>query len=252
MFYKPSRGKMKDDCMFFHDGKYYLYSMYAKELKYDNMAALYNNVWLAISEDGVHFQDYGCVVEDAPFPIWAMKVYATNRGFYMNSGSFGPTGAQNVLKFWYSTDLIHWEYLPELDLIAPPKDGKDVRLDCMSVIHDIEKQCYYGYATGHYNFLRSDDGVHWEFCDGQIDSSPFPAFKPEDGGFEIADCFCFDGSYYMLCGAFGYLGTSGYGVYVFRSDSPFGPFRPDFPAFLHQRNFKALGQYVGTRFSPKR
>ena len=59
MFYKPSYGKMKDNCIVFHEGRYYLYSMYAKHAEYNAMSAHYNNVWLAISDDGVHFSEEG-------------------------------------------------------------------------------------------------------------------------------------------------------------------------------------------------
>jgi hypothetical protein len=41
MIYKPSSGKMKDDCMIYDKGKYYLYSMYHKE-----NSDKFNNIWL--------------------------------------------------------------------------------------------------------------------------------------------------------------------------------------------------------------
>ncbi len=230
MFYKPSKGKMKDDCMIYHKGKYYMYSMYAKQADYNAGPAKYNNIWLAISNDGIHFEDYGCVVEDSPFLIWAMKVYKVDDGFFMNSGSFGGEGAQNVLKFWYSKDLINWTYHPELDITAPKVNGQNVRLDCMNVIR-ADDGTYYGYATGYFNFLKSVDGAHWEICEGEIDTYPFPKFKEADGGFEIADCIYFGDKYYLLCGAFGYMGTYGYSVFVFESEKPFGPFKPSLPNF---------------------
>ena len=101
MIYKPQKGQIKDNTIFYHNGKFYLFSMYHKE-----NSSTFNNVWLAISDDGVNFKDYGCIVEDFPKPIWAMYVYKIDDGFMMNSGSFGDDGAQSVLKFWYSKDLI--------------------------------------------------------------------------------------------------------------------------------------------------
>ena len=66
MFYRPSKGKMKDNCLICHEGRYYMYSMYARHAEYEASQSRYNNIWLAVSEDGVHFSDWGCVVEDYP------------------------------------------------------------------------------------------------------------------------------------------------------------------------------------------
>ena len=230
MFYKPSYGKMKDNCIVFHEGRYYLYSMYAKHAEYNAMSARYNNVWLAISDDGVHFSDYGCVIENHPTLIWAMKVHRVDGTFYMNAGSFSESGAQNRLLFWSSKDLLHWTPRPDLMVTAPPVDGCEVRLDCMNALQ-LPDGSWYGYATGYYNFLRSPDGIHWEITEGSIETAPFPPFAPGEGGFEIADCFYLDGRYFLLSGAFGYMGMPGYGVYVYTADAPQGPFRPLLPSF---------------------
>lgn len=230
MFYKPSQGKMKDNCLFFHDGRYYMYSMYTKHAEYEASQSLYNNIWLAVSDDGVHFSDYGCVVEDQPVHIWAMKVHRVGDDFYMNAGSFSENGAQNRLVFWHSKDLLHWTPRPDLTVTAPPVNGRDVRLDCMNAVQTPEGD-WYGYATGHYNFLHSQDGVHWEITSGSIETAPFPPFAPAEGGFEVADCVRLGGRYFLLSGAFGYMGTIGYGVYIYAADAPQGPFRPLLPAF---------------------
>ena len=224
MIYKPQNGQIKDDAMFYHEGKFYLFSMYHKE-----DSDVYNNIWLAISDDGVNFQDYGCVVEDFPSFIWAMKVYPIKDGFMMNSGSFDNNGSQSVLKFWYSKDLIHWEYKPELDVVSPTIDGENIRLDCMYVISKNDR--YYGYATGQFGYLTSKDGMHWEAHRSNIDYSPFPVYNRALGGFEIADCIEFDDKYYLFCGGFGHLGMNGYGVYIYESNTPDGIFKPHLPNY---------------------
>lgn len=223
MIYCAGKGRMKDNCMFYHNGIYYLFSMYTK----DNV--LFNNIWLATSEDGVHFRDYGCVVEDFPKQIWAMKVYRGNDGFYMNSGSFTDNGKQVVLKFWYSHNLTDWEYMPELDVISPGWDKEGIRLDCMCVVS--REGTYHGYATGQYGYLTSEDGAHWKAQQVNIDYQPFPPYNTALGGFEIADFIWMDGMYYLLCGGFGHLGSDGYGVYVFESKRPDGPFAPSLPFY---------------------
>ena len=224
MIYKPSKNRMKDNCMFYHDGTYYLYSMYIKD-----GSELFNNVWCATSKDGVHFEDYGAVVEDFPKQIWAMKVYEGDDGFYMNSGSFTEDGKQAVLKFWHSYDLINWTYKSELDVISPEADKKGIRLDCMCVVENGGK--YYGYATGQYGYLTSSDGAHWTPNPINISYKPFPEYNNALGGFEIADFIYIDGMYYLLCGGFGHLGMRGYGVYLYQSENPKGPFSPCLPFY---------------------
>ena len=92
---------------------------------------------------------------------------------------------------------------------------------------------YYGYATGVNCFLRSNDGIKWEFCDNKIDFSdvPEPVHDNINGYFEVGDCQIIDGKVYYLCGIFNYMGRQGYGVYTFKANSPTENFRPDRTAF---------------------
>ena len=249
MLYKPGQGRMKDNWMAYHDGVFYMYSMH-RSLK---DTGRYKNIWLAISDDGVHFKDYGCVVEDFPADeIFAGKVYRGDDAFYMNCGSF-IEGLQVVLKFWKSDDLINWKYIPELDVVSPQYDKEGMRLDCMCVVKNNGR--YYGYATGQYGFLTSDDGSVWSTHPANIDYTPFPTYNKALGGFEIADFIEIDGIFYMLCGGFGHLGMRGYGVYVYKSPSPEGPFAPCLPYYringtsgrwcnMWERCFKKDGQYL--------
>ena len=252
MIYKPMCGYMKDGAMIYNDGKYYLFSMYRKEGSEE-----YRNVWLAISEDGVHFKDYGCVVDNFDSFIWAMKLYRIDDEFYMNSGSFCPNGRQGVLKFWHSRNLVNWEYLPDSDIVSPDIDDKKIRLDCMNVVRKNEK--YYGYATGQYGFLRSDDGKNWTMYPANIDYYPFPPYNPALGGFEIADCVCIDDIFYLFCGGFGHLGTDGYGVFLYESRNPLGPFKPCLPYYringtskrwvnVWERFFEKDGEYFAHNY----
>ena len=252
MLYKPQKGQIKDGCMIYEKGTYYLFSMYHKE-----NSDKYNNVWLATSKDGVHFEDYGCVVEDFPDFIWAMKVYRGDDAFYMNSGSFSETGKQAVLKFWKSTDLLSWEYQPELDVEAPCIEDDNTRLDCMNVVRYNEK--YYGYATGQYSYLTSDDGAHWRAYPSNISYYPFPQYNKALGGFEVADCIELDNKFYMFCGGFGHLGMNGYGVYVYESEKPEGPFTTCLPYYringtskrwvnMWERFFEKDGQYLAHNY----
>ena len=238
--------------MIYHDGVFYLFAMFHKD-----DSDKYNNVHLATSVDGVHFEDRGCVVEDFPDCIWAMKVYKGKDAFYMNSGSFTPCGKQAMLKFWRSENLIDWEYMQNLDIVSPDLDNERIRLDCMNVVEKDGK--YFGYATGQYGFFKSDDGVNWEISKANFDYFPFPEYNTALGGFEIADCIETDGKFYMFCGGFGHLGTDGYGVFVYESENPQGPFRPHLPNYringtsgrwvnIWERCFKVDGRYLANNY----
>ena len=118
MLYKPSQGIFKDNCVFFHDGTYYLFSMYSTIAGSHDDRRDYNHVWLATSADGVHWRDVGPVIS-APFIVYAMGVWQVGGKFYLNHGSFTAPGKQNVLRFWGSEDLRNWTYQGEETDLRP-------------------------------------------------------------------------------------------------------------------------------------
>ena len=222
LLYCAPEGTTKDNCVIKHDGTFYLFTMYRRERQRADIIDQWRHVWCATSTDGVHWKDVGPVIEDAPFPIWAMKVWKAGDRFIMDHGSF-TDGKQDVLKFWESPDLIHWTYLgPDYDVRRP--DGE--RLDHMSVISQVEngKTTYYGYAVG--GILRSDDGAKWTWVmDYPLTDDLNVRVVQEPGGIEgIGD------TYYLLVGGF-FPGSFGYAVATYISDNPMGPFRPDYPAW---------------------
>lgn len=85
MIYRPSVGRFKDGFVLWHEGQFYLYSIYMPAAGDDSH---FRNVWLATSRDGVHWKDVGAVVNYAPFNIWAMSVHQVGDRFIMNHGSF--------------------------------------------------------------------------------------------------------------------------------------------------------------------
>jgi hypothetical protein len=235
MIYRPSVGRFKDGFVLWHQGQFYLYSMYMPAAGDDSH---FRNVWLATSHDGVHWKDVGQVIKDAPFNIWAMSVHQVGDRFIMNHGSFSRPGVQNVIRFWESRDLIHWTFLGyDADLFPDARWYKsDSRLDCMSVVRVAEngRLKYFGFATGPGGFLESDDGVHWSGKPqpqvewGAVQPPPTP---PDEGGFEVGGCHEINGKFYLVGGWFNYMGSTGYGVYTLIADTPYGPFRADAPAY---------------------
>ncbi len=234
MIYRPSVGRFKDGFVLWHEGQYYLFSMYnttGEEIHF-------RNVWLATSGDGVHWKDVGPVIKEAPFNIWAMSVHRVGDRFIMNHGSFSRPGVQNVIRFWESADLVHWTFMGhDTDLFPdarwyPPES----RLDCMDVLPVVKdgQTRYYGFATGPGGFLESADGIRWSGRPqaaidwGTVPPPPTPA---DEGGLEIGGCHEIQGKYYLLGGWFNYMGSTGYGVYTLLADSPLGPFRADDAAY---------------------
>ena len=235
MFYKPPTGRFKDNYIVWHEGKFYLYSMYMhKDIVDNNKCEDYRNIWLATSEDGVHWDNIGPVILNSSFIICSMSVHEVNGKFILNHGSFS-NNKQNVLRFWESYDLIHWTYMgEEYDLKPDPRwYDQNSRLDTMDVIKENENGSikYYGYATGPGGFLESNDGIHWFGISPQRTIEWGSMDPPPGGYFEIGGCEKINGRYYLLGGSFNYMGYSGYGVYTHIGDTPAGPFKPDFEAY---------------------
>ena len=61
MVYRPFVGRFKDTLVLWHQGQFYLFSMYTPD---DD--ANFRNVWSATSTDGVHWKHVGPVIKDAP------------------------------------------------------------------------------------------------------------------------------------------------------------------------------------------
>lgn len=233
MIYRAPEGRIKDAVVFWHAGRFHLFAMYTKDAE-STSDLNYRNVWSAESEDGVHWRDLGCVIEDTPFLIIAMAVHRVGDLFVMNHGSLGAEGAQNVIRFWHSRDLRHWSYAgADHDLYPDTRwYARSSRLDCMAVVRVARdgKTDWYGYATGPGGFLRSHDGLRWEgvpkppidWCGIQ----PPPA-GTEEGSLEIGGCTEMDGRFYLAGGWFNTMGMSGYGTFTLVADGPAGPFRPD-------------------------
>lgn len=216
--YKTPTGTLKDNTVIWHEGTFYLFTMYGQEEMKGN-DSLFNSVWLATSNDGVHWKDVGTVIKDQPFAIWSLSVWKAGNRFIMNHGSHSPG---DILRFWQSKDLTNWENLGEAYAVRSP-NGQ--RLDCMNVlsIEEEGKTQWYGYATG--GLLRSEDGVKWHWKED---------FKLSDLNWKITEaggCAEINGKYYVTSGWVQALpGDFNYSTLTFVSEKPEGPFRPDFEA----------------------
>ena len=241
MLYRPPQGRMKDSVTFYDDGRFYMFSMYSADASGDD----YCRVWLAESEDGVHYSDVGAVI-CAPFKIWAMGIARIGGKYLLNHGTFAEDGSQSVIRFWESDNLKDWQCRLDLDLRPDPRwFAPNSRLDCMDIVQSEEdgKTVYYGFATGPSGFWKSTDGHHWESL-GPVDLDWSPYIKPLScalGDFEVGGCRRIGKKWYLVGGCFNFLGMNGYGTCTLQGDSPQGPFRPDGPRF---RLYGGSGRWV--------
>lgn len=244
MLYRPPNGNMWDTSIVYHEGKYYLFSMYETEEETENTCLTEdpaNNMWCAISDDGVIWRDVGRVIQDQPFTVWKMFVRRLGDRFVMNHGSHSrlPGHGNDTLYFWESDDLLNWRLSSEQGQTHPDPRWYKVegRWDHMYMLPDEVSGGYLGYcvATPHERYpyaacgmQHSTDGVHWQVLPPPViewGSTPAPPM------FEVGGCERVDGKYYLIGGAFGYGDGHGYGVYTLVSDHWNGPFRPDSQAY---------------------
>lgn len=229
MIYQP-QGCIWDPTVLYVNDTYYMVSMYKPTTSHKD-----NYMWLAKSEDGVHWQDVGSVIEDSK-GVCKMYVYKTDDGIGLNFGSFSEDDRANndTLRYYKSYDMVNWEFIGENN-----PDGRwykeTGRWDHMYVYKD-DDGTYYGYPVATpkpellsaWGLCTSQDGHHWECKEPPvIEWGDIPCIDClEGGGVEkLGD------KYYYIGGFVGYAGNYGYGLYTFVSDNPKGPFRPDKEAF---------------------
>ncbi len=232
MFYKPKLGGIWDPSVIHYHGKYYMTSMYFDD-KRDGVR-MDDYMWVAESDDGVHWHDLGPVLLDRK-GVCKMYPYLVGEDMYVNFGSFSaPDKRHNdTLRYYKSNDMIHWTYVGE-----DHPDGQwyhtEGRWDHMYVYP--EGGIYYGYPVATplpehksaWGLCKSTDGATWTCCPPPViewgDIPPINCL--EGGGMEkIGD------KYYYIGGFVGYANNYGYALYTFVADSPEGPFRPDRGAF---------------------
>lgn len=225
--YQPSEGSFWDPTVIFANGQYYMYTMYGGD-----------SVWLATSQDGVHWKDFGVVLKAEGFKnntVWKQYVSKVGNRYIMDYGAFTDRGTNNnLLRFYESTDLIHWKFLYELP-IDTQYYRADGRWDHMFMIPKDEANAsagYLGYMVanpidhGGFGMMESSDGVHYRPIKAPDFQADFQIPTLEPGGIKKIGS-----KYYFIGGDANHFGFSGYGVYTYVADSPTGPFRPDLNAY---------------------
>ena len=244
MLYQPTRVPgMGDQWLYYHEGVHYLYHLY------EQPAGQLYGVYLATSQDGVHFKEVGPVIEKQQDATWlgSGSVWRAGGKYIMN---FSEARAHQSISFAQSEDLIHWQRLGDEYRSNPDPQWYEVdRWDCIWALPRDEGG-FWGYLSANpwrrsdqrpagltyrsTGMLESDDGIHWRAV------SP-PVFEwgttPELGNVEVGAVRRFRDKYYLVAQTWGpyaggsYLGATAPGMYTFIGDTPRGPFRPDIGAY---------------------
>ncbi len=225
--YQPSEGFFWDPSVIYANNQYYMFSMYGGD-----------RVWLATSQDGVHWKDYGVVLKSEEFKnnaVWKQYIAKVGDRYIMNHGAFTDKGTNNnLLRFYESADLIHWKYSYEVP-IDPKFYEAGGRWDHMFMVPRNEAnpaEGYLGYVVadpidhGGFGMMESADGIHYHPVKAPEILADFQVPTLEVGGIKKIG-----NKYYFLGGNVNHYGFHGYGVYTYVADSPMGPFRPDMGAY---------------------
>jgi hypothetical protein len=167
--------------------------------------------------------------------VWKPYIAKVGDKFILNHGAFTDQGTNNnLLRFYESSDLIHWKYLYEVP-IDPAFYRTNGRWDHIFTLSKDERNPAagaWGYFVadptdhGGFGMMESSDGVHFKPVKAPEIISDFKIPTLEIGGIKK-----FGQKYYLIGGNVTHYGFSGYGVYTYVADSPAGPFRPDLEAY---------------------
>src|SRR5262245_17601368 len=109
LFFKSAKADQWDTWVYYHNDTFYLYYQMGPFDQWDGFG-------LAMSRDGVHWQDHGKVVETTPGcgsgSVWpAIDGTGRTKKFIMNFAEFSKEEDREWTFFAESEDLIHWTRL---------------------------------------------------------------------------------------------------------------------------------------------
>ncbi|TVQ18854.1 MAG: hypothetical protein EA382_17210 [Spirochaetaceae bacterium] len=194
---------------------------------------------IARSVDGVSWEFVGrdlCPIAGAHAGFGLLHTDGTT--YYYPTCSDGSGTVH--FKVYASADLLTWEHLGDDFDVRPDPRWYAERWDEICVMRDrytdADGEWYLGYITAEVRddvgepsvaMLRSRDGRRWEvLAPPAVDWGELPSQH-----MEVTFAEKIDGRYYLCMGGRLYMDSLGYSLYVFVSDSPFGPFRPVRDAF---------------------
>lgn len=251
----PPNRKAWDNLCLYHDGTFYAFF---NTIRRGETAGFALDV--ARSTDGVNWTFF--VRDELPL-AGAHAGYGLlrigDRTFYYPTVT--RPGGDIHFKIYVSSDYRTWEHLGDDADVRPDPRYYAARWEEVCTLEDHDPVAggpvYYGYLAAEVRedvgepsvgLVRSRDGIAWEVLPPPvIEWGELPSQHTEV-------CFCvkFDDRYYLGLGARLYLDSLGFSIFVFVSDSPTGPFVPDYPAFrltgTSRRDVTYLGHEIDTPF----
>lgn len=268
MLYKPKEERLWDCWIVPHDGRYYLFY-----IRITPGAERWNGISLAVSDDLLHWREYGPVLEKRPDAAWLGTGMVQRIGdtFIMNYSEELVPGHQQI-RFAQSKDLYHWERIEHPILRPDPRyyldDPDDCceelpRWDSLGIVDALADAPppYTGFLTAHaadrelkakagvLGVMTSTDGLHWEALPPGTAPDLFP-------NYEVPEHLTFGGRHYVLFSTVTQHGwryddraisRSG-GTYYVVSEQLHGPYRlpPGDPMLVGSRDHaNVVMAYVG-------
>jgi hypothetical protein len=257
MIYRPSIAPfMWDTWLYHHEGKHHLF--YIQKPGPD---AASDSIGVAISEDGVHFEELEPIIHRAKdaTKLGSGMVWRAGKHFMLNFCE-ARQGVQEIF-FAESNDLLHWRRLPDEEYVcradtrwyADSLQFAKQRWDCIWVLPRDDAPGFIGFLTavsrngppglrGTIGSVLSDDGRHFHAGPPAVEPGVWSDRVPPLGAVEkIGD------RYYALLGVHPemplgarhapWLLAGEGGMYVLVSDQQTGPYRllADNPPLLGSR-----------------
>jgi hypothetical protein len=222
----------------------YAHAMYQKPGLRTNV---YESGWLAVSDDGAHWQDGGPVAPEHPHDMWWKGFVRQIRGdaanttddalFIMDHGVADPSN--DHLRFLVSSDLKNWV---ENSTSAPDPRWYNThgRWDHMYMSADHENGGYIGFAVSSPTvepwsaagtwpgINRSPDGITWtQHPPLNVSWNGVYPTGIEEGGFERVKGLDGSDRFHLIGGGGGPKGVrDAYSMWVWSSDKIDGPYSP--------------------------
>lgn len=245
---KPGMGEIWDPSVTWWRGKWYAHAMYQKPGLRTNV---YESGWLAVSEDGCHWEDGGAVAPEHPGDMWWKGFVRQIRGdaanttddalFIMDHGVF-ENGKNDALRFLTSTDLKNW--VENSTSHPDPRWYRTSgRWDHMYMSADEQNGGFIGFAVSSPSVKqpdgspyggtwpginRSPDGITWtQHAPLNVSWNGVGPTSIEEGGFERVSGLDGSDKFYLIGGGGGNSFTrDAYSMWAFSSDNIDGPYSP--------------------------
>ena len=216
MIFKPEKSKLWDTFILPYNDRYYLFYLQCREDYWDGYG-------LAISDDLLHWQDFGTIL-DLGHASGTGMVYRADDQWVLSYCRIGVEGQKSHICFAVSQDLFHWDKLPEGNNLYPDEQWYDAAFPgrTSSRFGDlwVERQAdgsFYGFLTaskingpaganGVIGMASSTDGLSWKALE--------PASNPCGMGWlEFGSHVEINGRHYALVGSSSGLGRRFDSVY---------------------------------------